>query len=535
MGKLGSSWFIAVCAPALVAACVSPRQADRLDATVVQTVGDAAPAGEDDGAAADAGALDRALPADASTPLQPDLSADLAPADGTTDGPPDTARVPVCGNTVIEPGEQCDPPGTCPTSCPPKGCTRFVLQGTAAACTARCVEALPQATCVSADGCCPAGCNAANDSDCAIVCGNGVREGSETCEPLSTCPTSCPSTGCQRRRLINAGTCAAECVNDSQQTTCQNADGCCPGGCDNNADSDCAVRCGNGAVEAGETCDPLASCNAMAAACTGDASYVRTPSGDASRCTFKCTVTPRACSSGDGHCPGGCTYPGDTDCKKPTGQACTGSNSECLSGYCASGFCCDQACSGGCHSCAAAETNGANGTCLPVRSGADPKNNCTAQPATSCQNDGFCDGAGNCRQYSSGTVCSPASCSPTGTEQPAGACSGSGVCNTPPPISCSRTCGAESCGGSSCALSSPYYCMPDNNATSITQCEGKISGFACDGNPNDEMCDRSSTYLYRYQRVVGTNNRYDLVANPYWVCDWSDGAPDKDRFWHEGS
>ena len=75
--------------------------------------------------------------------------------------------------------------------------------------------------------------------------------------------------------------------------------------------------------------------------------------------------------------------------------------------------------------------------------------------------------------------------------------------------------------------------MSADTPSSITQCEGKISGFACDGNPNDEPCDRSSTYLYRYKRV-GVN-RYDLVPNPYWVCDWSDGAPPQDRFWHEGS
>src|SRR6185436_14930760 len=277
----------------------------------------------------------------------------------------------------------------------------------------------------------------------------------------------------------------------------------------------------------------LPTCSAMAADCTSDANFVRTPSGDPSKCTFRCTTTNRACNSGDGFCPSACSFPGDADCKRATGQACSGSNSECLSGFCASGFCCDQACAGGCHSCAGSETGGANGTCLPVRAGADPKNNCTTQPTSSCQNDGSCDGAGHCRLYSASTTCSPSSCAPDGTEQPAGLCSGSGVCNVPPPITCSRTCGAESCGGSSCALSSPFYCMPEDTPSSITQCEARISGRPCDGDPTDEFCDKSSIYLYRYKKVGA--NRYDLVSDPYFICVWNDDTPTGERMWHTGS
>ena len=74
---------------------------------------------------------------------------------------------PTCNNGVIDPGETCDPPGTCPTSCADSGdaCMPNVLVGTAAGCTAQCV---PQAVtaCSNGDGCCPAGCTPANDSDC---------------------------------------------------------------------------------------------------------------------------------------------------------------------------------------------------------------------------------------------------------------------------------------------------------------------------------------------------------------------------------
>ena len=75
-----------------------------------------------------------------------------------------------CGNSVIDPGETCDPPGSCPTSCTDSGdkCMPNVLVGVADACTAQCQQQLVTA-CVNADGCCPIGCTTANDSDC----GNG--------------------------------------------------------------------------------------------------------------------------------------------------------------------------------------------------------------------------------------------------------------------------------------------------------------------------------------------------------------------------
>jgi cysteine-rich repeat protein len=39
-----------------------------------------------------------------------------------------------------------------------------------------------QTVCSNGDGCCPTGCNAANDSDCTAVCGNSVVEPNEVCD-----------------------------------------------------------------------------------------------------------------------------------------------------------------------------------------------------------------------------------------------------------------------------------------------------------------------------------------------------------------
>ncbi|HSD88339.1 MAG TPA: hypothetical protein VLB44_12515, partial [Kofleriaceae bacterium] len=45
--------------------------------------------------------------------------------------------------------------------------------------------------CVGGDGCCPATCTNATDSDCSASCGNGSVDPNETCDPPDSCPTAC--------------------------------------------------------------------------------------------------------------------------------------------------------------------------------------------------------------------------------------------------------------------------------------------------------------------------------------------------------
>jgi hypothetical protein len=222
-----------------------------------------------------------------------------------------------CDNGVVEPGETCDPLASCPASCAPIGCQLRTLQN-AGTCAAKCVDDKLQTACIDGDGCCPSGCNANNDKDCGPGCGNNVVEPGETCDPLASCPATCPQMKCQLRKLQNAGTCQAACVDDKLQTACVNNDDCCPAGCNANNDNDCAPKCNNGVVEKGETCDPLASCPS---ACPQLACQLQKLDG-AGTCQAACVPAgiQTLCVNNDNCCPKGCDATNDNDCKPVCGN-----------------------------------------------------------------------------------------------------------------------------------------------------------------------------------------------------------------------
>jgi hypothetical protein len=238
---------------------------------------------------------------------------------------PDCA--PVCGNGVTEPpAESCDfaaSAGACPTACPPgAACTPVRLEGTPAACNARCV-ASPITACAGGDGCCPAGCTALTDGDCPAVCGDGVLSPGERCDRAITtgvpgaCPASCDD-GDACTADFASGTaegCSRVCTHD-RITACLSGDGCCPPGCTAAADRDCAAVCGDGRLEAGETCDPPGVCPTTCPD-DGDRCTREQLTGDPARCNARCEHTPITACSGttvDLCCPTGCTPQNDADC-----------------------------------------------------------------------------------------------------------------------------------------------------------------------------------------------------------------------------
>jgi cysteine-rich repeat protein len=118
----------------------------------------------------------------------------------------------------------------------------------------------------------------------------------------------------------------------STLSACVSGDGCCPTGCTN--DSDCSATCGNGTVEANETCDGTGD-KACAASCDDkEPCTTDYKSGSAEHCNVVCTHVPvTAAASGDSCCPAGASANSDSDCqancgnnKVEPGEACDDGN-----------------------------------------------------------------------------------------------------------------------------------------------------------------------------------------------------------------
>ncbi|HEX2731446.1 MAG TPA: hypothetical protein VHM70_07575, partial [Polyangiaceae bacterium] len=161
------------------------------------------------------------------------------------------------------------------------------------------------------------------------VCGNGVVESGETCDPLDSCPTSCnDGNACTTDSLSGATeTCDVACAF-TVTTQCVDDDLCCPEGCDANTDSDCSASCGNGTLEPGETCDPAENC--PAACDDGNSCTADTVTGSAANCNTACSHAAIVnCVDGDGCCAAGCTTSTDDDCSAACGNDVTDPGETC--------------------------------------------------------------------------------------------------------------------------------------------------------------------------------------------------------------
>ena len=230
-----------------------------------------------------------------------------------------------CGNGVLEIPELCDG-ADCPTTCGgADACSRSTLKGSSDNCTATCLETSVEA-CVDADGCCPTGCDANSDSDCASadLCGNDSIDDGETCD--GECPESCDDNdSCTvDQKIGSADTCSVRCVFETIDM-CVSNDGCCPAGCTEANDSDCDPKCGNGTIDDGEICDGNcpSSCDDNQV-CTADKLI-----GSSTTCNGECSFTTiNQCKNGDGCCPNNCTFDNDNDCACVP-DTCNGLNLEC--------------------------------------------------------------------------------------------------------------------------------------------------------------------------------------------------------------
>jgi hypothetical protein len=233
-----------------------------------------------------------------------------------------------CGNGVVDaPAELCDYgysagcPG--PETCVSRdACTIYAVTGRADDCSAACV-ATPITDCYGGDHCCPPGCTAVTDSDCPVICGDGVVETSESCDRAITAgqPGACARTcddadACTIDQASGSVEGCSRTCSHTNITACIPNDGCCPDACSADNDSDCAARCGDEKIGAGETCDPPSSCPTRCAD-DGDPCTTEPLTGSSSTCNAACRHLPITACSGtksDRCCPTGCTRGTDTDC-----------------------------------------------------------------------------------------------------------------------------------------------------------------------------------------------------------------------------
>ncbi len=145
--------------------------------------------------------------------------------------------------------------------------------------------------------------------------------------------------------------------------------------------------------------------------------------------------------------------------RRPLGAPCA-AGGQCQSRFCVDGLCCNNACQGACVAC---NLPNSIGECSSVDfEKPDPRGICRKEAASTCGENGLCDGDGKCQKHIEETVCTPAICDSAGRFQPQGGCDGKGVCLAAKPV----VCDPSRCENGACV----------ERCTSDAQC---IAGKAC--------------------------------------------------------
>lgn len=222
-----------------------------------------------------------------------------------------------------------------------------------------------------------------------------------------------------------------------------------------------AVECVSGQCVDGVCCE--SSCAGECKVCNSSGACVNVATGVQDN---TCQAQGQACD-------------GTGICKKSIGLSCTVST-ECLSNFCRDGYCCDTDCASDCQACSVAKKGAGNqkgnGYCENVATGTDPNNNCAPEAVTTCGNDGFCDGMGQCRKYDNTKICDPSSCLDDHTLKGPNKCDGVGFCLTGETDCSPYVCKTNAC-KTTCATNAD--CIADAYCATSVCMPKKADGQAC--------------------------------------------------------
>ena len=377
---------------------------------------------------------------------------------------------------------------------------------------------------------CPNGF-ACSGSACRTTCaGNGDCAGAYYCDAPTCKPKKGQAQDCADDAECQTGYCVdGKCCNDACEGTCeacsnaakgQGSDGICGlvvggldphGSCTPGNPSSCGFdgACnGLGACSfyQGNSCQGGATCDGNSAVgqfCNGQGTCITDNTGVPCE-PFKCIINQGCATScaSDGDCSSTSYYCEQSSCqtKKAAGATCQTAN-QCASGYCVDGVCCENACTSKCQACSNVKKGaGEDGKCEPILADRDPDEECDADPASSCQYRGSCDGTGGCALHPKGTACGATQCN--GNSVVGQVCDGAGSCVFDPagaacaPFACNALFGTcnSSCATSSDCATGDYFCeagvcaQKQINGQPCSEDAACVSGQCTDGLCCDSEC-----------------------------------------------